>query len=493
MPSIRLRNVSFSHTSAIDLLVDVSLNLGPGWTGLVGPNGSGKSTLLELIAGLRRPQEGSVVVSGTVAMLGQSIETPGTTTARLGSSWDAPDFDLRHRLRLDPDDLDHWQALSPGERRRWQIGGALAARPEVLLLDEPTNHLDEDGRQILASAMHGFTGVGLVVSHDRRLLNTATRQTVRLAGGEARVWAAPYGDAKKQWELEESRALSDLRALKAEKRRTETRLADQRRTAATERARTRRTFRTTGPKDHDAHSAARKGRSAGGDAAMSKAIGVTKAKTERLAERAAQVSPVRELGGDFFFDYRAARRKRLLSFSGVVAAGPKTLFEADVQLERGDRVRLSGANGAGKTSLLRALVEASDLGSDRVLYLEQETGSAASSELVAHLRGLPGASRGRILQVAAVLGADPAKVLSSDALSAGESRKLAMAFGMGIGAWCLVLDEPTNHLDLPSIERLEAALISYPGALLIVTHDEELAERTTTSSWTIEKGKLRLA
>ncbi len=83
-------------------------------------------------------------------------------------------------------------------------------------------------------------------------------------------------------------------------------------------------------------------------------------------------------------------------------------------------------------------------------------------------------------------------MLAGDGLSTGEGRKLEMAFGMGTGAWCLVLDEPTNHLDLPSIERLEAALLTYPGALLIVTHDDQLAESVTDQTWTIRSGELEI-
>ena len=74
--------------------------------------------------------------------------------------------------------------------------------------------------------------------------------------------------------------------------------------------------------------------------------------------------------------------------------------------------------------------------------------------------------------------------------SPGEARKLAMAQGMGTGAWCLLLDEPTNHLDLPSIERLEEAVAGYPGAVVLVTHDEEFATATTTTTWHLEDGRL---
>jgi ATPase subunit of ABC transporter with duplicated ATPase domains len=90
--------------------------------------------------------------------------------------------------------------------------------------------------------------------------------------------------------------------------------------------------------------------------------------------------------------------------------------------------------------------------------------------------------------VVAALGVNPEDLLISDRPSPGEARKLAMALGLGVGAWILVLDEPTNHLDLPSVERIESALSVYPGALVVVTHDETFAARTTTTIWNLEDG-----
>ncbi|MDJ0791073.1 MAG: ABC transporter ATP-binding protein, partial [Acidimicrobiia bacterium] len=85
---------------------------------------------------------------------------------------------------------------------------------------------------------------------------------------------------------------------------------------------------------------------------------------------------------------------------------------------------------------------------------------------------------------------DPATLLASDQPSPGEARKVALALGLGTSTWLLVLDEPTNHLDLPSIERLQAALEAYPGAVVLITHDDELAAAVTETTWTVDGSNL---
>jgi ATPase subunit of ABC transporter with duplicated ATPase domains len=162
-----------------------------------------------------------------------------------------------------------------------------------------------------------------------------------------------------------------------------------------------------------------------------------------------------------------------------------------VQVGREDRIWIEGPNGAGKTTLVAALLAASTLPVGRLLYLPQELSVAEGRGLLEGLRGLTGEERGRVLSLVAALGSDPARLLASASPSPGEARKLALAMGMGRHAWALVLDEPTNHLDLPTVERLEAALAEYPGAVLLVTHDPAFAARCTARRWHVEDGAVR--
>jgi ATPase subunit of ABC transporter with duplicated ATPase domains len=152
---------------------------------------------------------------------------------------------------------------------------------------------------------------------------------------------------------------------------------------------------------------------------------------------------------------------------------------------------LAGANGAGKTTLLRALVAAARLPPERLPFIPQDATEEDRARVAAEVRALPPDDRGRVLSLVAALGSDPARVLASRRPSPGEARKLLLAAAMGRGAWGLVLDEPTNHLDLPTVERLESALAGWPGALLIVTHDERLGRACTTATWTVAGGMVR--
>src|SRR5262245_28217253 len=166
MHRVVLRSVSFSHRSAASLLEAVDLSLERGWTALVGANGSGKTTLLRLIAGALSPAAGSIErpAGARVVVCDQSVDEP--VDRELAERDDGGAHRLRAALELDPRDLERWATLSPGERRRWQIGAALAREPDVLLLDEPTNHLDAGGRALLIEALRAFRGIGVLVSHD---------------------------------------------------------------------------------------------------------------------------------------------------------------------------------------------------------------------------------------------------------------------------------------------------------------------------------------
>jgi ATPase subunit of ABC transporter with duplicated ATPase domains len=153
-------------------------------------------------------------------------------------------------------------------------------------------------------------------------------------------------------------------------------------------------------------------------------------------------------------------------------------------------VAVTGPNGAGKSTLLAALLAAAALPDERVLWLPQDLSASEAGDDLARLRALPKAQRGRVLQLVDALGVDPDDLLRTAAPSPGEARKLRLALGLGQSAWLAELDEPENHLDLPSLERLEAALAAFPGALLLVSHDEALVDRVASVRWRVGGGRV---
>ncbi len=232
MLSLHLQNVSFSYSDRAPLFSGGTVHLTAGWTGLVGANGAGKTTLLRLLAGELMPRVGQVRLeppAARIELCAQRVEDLTEALNEFADSWDGPAQRLRGRLRLDAQELERWPTLSPGERKRWQIGAALWHEPEVLLLDEPTNHLDAGARDLLSAALAGFRGVGLLVSHDRGLLDELTAATLRLEAGALRLWPAAYTQARELWLAEEQSRRDAYERCRREERKLKRRLADKRR------------------------------------------------------------------------------------------------------------------------------------------------------------------------------------------------------------------------------------------------------------------------
>ncbi len=495
MPSIHLERVSFAFGDAAPILDQAALHLPEGWSGLVGENGAGKTTLLRLLAGEIEPDSGVIRFqpdAPTIALCPQEVEEPGRDIPALARRDDGEACRIRGALGLRPAELERWETLSPGERKRWQVGAALARAPEILLLDEPTNHADAEMRALLLAALQSFRGAGLVVSHDRALLDCLTERTLRLSGGQARLYPGSYREASALWEAEAREAQTRRSAAQEEARRAERKLADARR----ERDAAQRSMSGRGrdPKDRDGRSVVAKTRRAWAEDGLGARVNRTRAAAERARQAIPDLAARVELGRSVFVGFAPAPKPTLLSLDlEELRAGEVPLLrEVRVRLGREDRVRLEGPNGAGKTTLLEALLAGSTLDERHLLFLPQETEREEAAELLAQVRGLEHEVRGRVLSLVAALGTDPDRLLASQSPSPGEVRKLQLAFGLGRHVWALVLDEPTNHLDLPTVERLEEALAQYPGAILLVSHDDAFAGRVASRSWRIANGTVEM-
>jgi ATPase subunit of ABC transporter with duplicated ATPase domains len=176
----------------------------------------------------------------------------------------------------------------------------------------------------------------------------------------------------------------------------------------------------------------------------------------------------------------------------VLQLGERRLSVPPLYVGRSDHIGLVGDNGCGKTTLVRHLVAHLPAGVP-TLYIPQEPSDEQRREAYAHLRALHSNERGRVLSIVAQLNSEPKRLLEGDATSPGEMRKLMLALGILDSPELIIMDEPTNHLDLGSIEALQRMLVAFPGALLLVSHDEVLLRAITQVTWRIERGVLAVS
>jgi ATPase subunit of ABC transporter with duplicated ATPase domains len=494
MAVLQMHGIGVAWSASVPVLKDVSMVLDGGLYGLVGANGAGKTTLLAIFAGALAPHEGSVALRPHDAVIAYCPQRVGARSADVDAfagRYDGLAAELRGRLALDDTDLDRWPTLSPGERKRWQLAAALAREPDVLLLDEPTNHLDADARDRLIGALRRFSGLGVIVSHDRALLDGLTRATLRIHDRKVTQYAGPYGEARPVWERERAEQEAAHAAARDRLHRAEANLDAMRRTQAAAARATSTRARMKDRNDSDSRSILATTKARWADKRAGRRVGIARGELDRAREAVPAIDRDPTRGGEVFATYERAPKRILfhLDRSEVLAGDRVVLRDVRLAIGRDDRVRIQGANGSGKTTLLRALVS-SVVREDRILYLPQELEPAELAALDERLAASSSDARGRTLSTFAALGSDPERILRGDSatFSPGEARKLALAEAVARQVWALVLDEPTNHMDLPSIERLEAALESYPGCVILVTHDDAFAAKVTARALRVENG-----
>ena len=477
-----LSHISFTYPgSSVRVLRDVSATFPQGWTGIVGDNGGGKTTLVRIACGLLSPDSGSIASKLVSCYCAQdATERPGNLE-EFALAYDGLAVALRRDLGIDDGWAWTFDELSGGQQKRLQVACALWAAPDVLAMDEPTNHVDADTRHAIARALSRFKGVGLLVSHDRALLDEVCMQCLFVTRGAAALRPGGYTQASGQAALERESAIHARREARKEKARIE-REAERRREAA-DRAAAGRSGRGLDKRDSDAREKRMRYLVSGQDGKAGKLSGAMGSRLAAAGDKLARAHVDKRYEGDIWADARPSRRPVLFRME------PQTLRMGDFALEvpalyigNTDRIGLVGDNGSGKSTLVKRIVGSLDEGV-RCLYIPQEPTADQKRAASEELRGLPNDQRGRALSIVAQLNSDPARLLEGGEASPGEMRKLMLALGILRAPELIVMDEPTNHLDIGSTEALERLLAAWPGALLLVSHDAALVQASTMILW----------
>lgn len=465
MITISATSLSKSY-GVIPIIENVSFHLNDGEKlGVVGINGAGKTTLLNILAGDIEPDEGSVFISSDkkIGYLRQrnnfssgiyKDRYDGLTVYEAMESVEGYDYDSEVTGMLSTMSFDESyydkpvDLLSGGERSRLALGCILLSKPDILLLDEPTNHLDLHTINKLEKYIKNYKGTVIVVSHDRYFLDVTTDKTLEISAGHARLYNGNYSFyARERKAVRES----ELKAYQKQQR------------EISKQEDMIRRFKERG--------------------------------TEKLARRAA--SREKRLAAiDRIQRPEALADKMKLTFKEEFPSGNDVLIAEDISvgygkplvenlsflIRRGERVAFSGANGVGKTTLLKVLTDQMSIISGhlkvghnvsfgyydqgQLLLNEQNT---VIEEVHQDFRLYTEGEIRNLLARFLFRGDDVFLKVSS--LSGGEKARLSLLKLMMGGANVLVLDEPTNHLDIDSKEAFEDAILEYPGTVIVVSHD----------------------
>lgn len=483
---LNLSHVSYTYPgSSTPAIVDVSATFPAGWTGMIGNNGCGKSTLARIAARLIRPDSGSVGPKLVSAYCQQDSTLPPKNLVDLASDWGQDGRRVRTLLNTEDDWFWRYETLSGGQQKRLQIACALYARPDVLVMDEPTNDLDIATRDMVFKALASFNGVGILISHDRELLDGMVSQSLLCEGSRWTMRPGGYSKSVGQAEAERDSALRDRAKAAREVKRLKSEA--QRRSEEAARQQNLRSKRKISPHDSDTREKIGRAIVSGKDGVAGKLSSAMSARLARaessLAEKTVSkryVHRIEQFGQPARLGWVARLEKAQLRAGDFVVEVPK------LQLSPTDHIVLTGANGTGKSLVLRSIVASVPEGV-KLAYVPQDVGHIQREQTLQVLHSQTKEQKGRILSIVAHLNSDPDKLLEGNDMSPGELRKLMLAEQLIENPNFLVLDEPTNHLDVGSIEALQNMLVDFPGAVLLVTHDRAMANAVAQIAWTTER------
>lgn len=322
--TLTMTDIGYTYPGApTPLFEHVNVTFAHGWSAVLGDNGIGKTTLLHILSGDIRPDSGGISPAPSklvVRYCAQEIDEIPCNITDFASDWSSAAIGIRLALGIEEDWLHRFGTLSGGEAKRVQIACAMAAGPDVLVLDEPSNHIDAGVRGHVIAAMRAFRGIGIVVSHDRALIDAVCNRCVvferrHIMDGNITVVATYQGDYSRAAEQIAHRGVSDVKAI-AEARRQEARLSD----AKTDRfARLQRyeSLKRHGEridsKDHDALARRKGAKSGSGDKNAARNYVQMDSRIAAASNHAAGLTATaKRYDGDIWFDVHASQRNELI-------------------------------------------------------------------------------------------------------------------------------------------------------------------------------------
>lgn len=485
--------------------------------GLIGLNGTGKSTLLKMIVGDTEPTYGEVNMSKetTIGFLNQDLLSYLTDDSILQVAMEAFSETLKIQRQIDDvlhqmetnytDDLvnklaklqERFEALegytiqakaeailegigfstkdlqrplrefSGGWRMRVMLAKLLLEKPSLLLLDEPTNHLDLPSIQWIESYLQSYEGAFIIVSHDRTFINNCVSKVVEVYARKLHVYVGNYDNYEEEKELRNEMQQNAFENQQQKIKQTE-RFIER--------------FKAKATKAKQAQSRVKQ--------------------LERLERVEAVVDENQQVNFKFNCSTKSGRHVKKIMDVSKAYSTQQILQKANAHIERGDKIALVGANGKGKSTLLRIVTDNEpyqgtvETGHNVInaFYAQHQLEALnTENEILEELKQAGSGKNDQELRgvLGCFLFTDDEVFKKIKVLSGGEKSRVALAKTLISEANFLLLDEPTNHLDIMSVSILVQALNQFEGTFLVVSHDRDFISRIANKIWWIEDQEIK--
>lgn len=465
--------------------------------GIIGPNGSGKTTLFRTIMGSEESFTGTVVVQGTIEYVGQYdlVRNQGGCTVAEFCTKKAISPEilityLKETFKFSCNQEIQLDSYSGGQRAMIAIGCGLLKNPDLLLLDEPTNHLDVTARKKLVEVLKKFPGAILCISHDAWFLGELTNRLWIISDNSIRTFMGSYKEYKVELQKNVEARERKLGAVQKERRKLDDAVAqEQVRSARSKREGRKQIF------DRSMSRMAIGGLKRAAEKAAARNKKLFDRKAEDIHQKISELSTKKRkaVSGSIVGTEEKGALVRIRD-AKLSVFGKELHSTINLELERGERVAITGDNGSGKSSLVKAILGVTGFElvptaymskSARIEYLDQQYVLIDREKSVLNnVLDFSGATPERARQhLSHFLFSDGREVLKpAKTLSGGMLARLAFVMLTIAPIDLLILDEPTNNLDMETIEAITVILSDYKGGLIVISHDQEFLEQIGISS-----------